>query len=236
MNGFTFFRNYYEGMSKLSPEDRLQMYDAIMAYMFDNTEPELQGTLAVIFDFIRPNLDTSKKRSVSGSISDDSNKTNQKKPKRNQTKSNEIKTETNETSHLHEEEVEVEEEVEGEREKEKNTPSTPSRGNREKFVPPTPEEVDAYCRERGNDIGGDEFVDFYASKGWFVGKNRMKDWKSAVRTWERNRGFKPQPREKPPDNERIEPYDPDAFERNDELYAAGYRIDDGYWVKVRDGT
>lgn len=60
-----------------------------------------------------------------------------------------------------------------------------------KFVPPTEEEVEAYCRDRGNDISGAEFVDFYASKGWMVGKNKMKDWKASVRTWERNRGFKP---------------------------------------------
>ena len=52
------------------------------------------------------------------------------------------------------------------------------------FLPPTPEEVDAYCRGRNNGITGEEFVAFYASKGWMVGKNKMADWKAAVRTWE----------------------------------------------------
>lgn len=56
-----------------------------------------------------------------------------------------------------------------------------------KFIPPTVEEVRAYCFERGNSVSPDDFVDFYTSKGWMVGKNHMKDWKAAVRTWEKSR-------------------------------------------------
>ena len=54
------------------------------------------------------------------------------------------------------------------------------------FVPPTVEQVREYCSERNNGIDANEFVDFYTSKGWMVGKNKMKDWKASVRTWERN--------------------------------------------------
>ena len=53
-----------------------------------------------------------------------------------------------------------------------------------KFTPPTLEEVKAYCDERKNSVDPDTFINFYESKGWFVGKNKMKDWKAAVRTWE----------------------------------------------------
>jgi len=56
-----------------------------------------------------------------------------------------------------------------------------------RFVPPTIEEVAAYCRERNNGIDAEQFVDFYSSKGWKVGNNKMQDWKAAVRTWERRR-------------------------------------------------
>ena len=59
------------------------------------------------------------------------------------------------------------------------------------FVPPTVDEVSAYCRERGNGIDAQSFVDFYTSKGWMIGKNRMKDWKAAVRTWERSKNNMP---------------------------------------------
>lgn len=74
----------------------------------------------------------------------------------------------------------------------KNTPYNPPQGDEgvpvsKRFVPPTPEEVNTYCRERNNGIDGSEFCDFYTSKGWKVGKNPMKDWKAAVRTWERSR-------------------------------------------------
>lgn len=63
--------------------------------------------------------------------------------------------------------------------------------NKKAFVKPTVDEVNEYCRERGNGISGERFIDFYESKGWKIGKNHMKDWKAAVRTWERNQGFKP---------------------------------------------
>ena len=55
-----------------------------------------------------------------------------------------------------------------------------------RFTPPTLEEVTAYCIERGNNVDAQHFIDYYTSNGWLVGKNKMKDWKAAVRTWERN--------------------------------------------------
>lgn len=57
--------------------------------------------------------------------------------------------------------------------------------NREgRFTPPTLQEVEAYCMSRHNSVNPQQFIDFYASKGWMVGKNKMKDWKAAIRTWE----------------------------------------------------
>ena len=55
-----------------------------------------------------------------------------------------------------------------------------------RFEPPDVEMVRAYCRERGNGVDPQTFVDFYESKGWMVGKNKMKNWKAAVRTWEKD--------------------------------------------------
>lgn len=52
-----------------------------------------------------------------------------------------------------------------------------------RFVPPTPAEVRKYCAENGYNVDCDRFVDFYESKNWYVGKNKMKDWKAAVRSW-----------------------------------------------------
>ena len=62
-----------------------------------------------------------------------------------------------------------------------------------RFIPPTVDEVRAYCQERHNGIDPETFVDFYSSKGWKVGSNPMKDWKAAVRTWEkRNKKTEPE--------------------------------------------
>lgn len=58
------------------------------------------------------------------------------------------------------------------------------------FAPPSVEEVRQYCAERQNGVDAEIFVDFYASKGWMIGKNKMKDWKAAVRTWERTQDEK----------------------------------------------
>lgn len=69
-----------------------------------------------------------------------------------------------------------------------STPEDKPRRNR--FIPPDVEQVRAYCRDRGNGIDPETFVDYYASKGWTVGRSPMKDWKAAVRTWEQRRSSK----------------------------------------------
>ena len=78
------------------------------------------------------------------------------------------------------------------KDKEKNPPYSPPTGEGEggdssRFVRPTVDEVRAYCEERGNGIDPEEFVAFYESKGWMVGKDPMKSWKGAVVTWEKKR-------------------------------------------------
>ena len=76
---------------------------------------------------------------------------------------------------------------ESESESESN-PNPKERSTRARFTPPTVEEVAEYCRERGNGVDAERFVSFYAAKGWMIGKSPMKDWKAAVRTWERRDG------------------------------------------------
>lgn len=72
--------------------------------------------------------------------------------------------------------------------KETNTTTNPGTNTRNNmFTPPNIEDVKAYCQERKNNVDPERFIDFYSSKGWMIGKNHMKDWKAAVRTWERNK-------------------------------------------------
>ena len=64
-----------------------------------------------------------------------------------------------------------------------------------RFIKPSVEDIRAYCLERRNGVDAEQFFDHYESKGWVVGKSPMKDWKAAVRTWERMEGDK-HPKEK----------------------------------------
>lgn len=52
------------------------------------------------------------------------------------------------------------------------------------FTPPSVETVTDYCKENGYTVSAWKFVNYYTSNGWLVGKNKMKDWKAAVRTWQ----------------------------------------------------
>lgn len=64
-----------------------------------------------------------------------------------------------------------------------------NRKNRKRFIPPSVDEVRAYCKERKNNIDAEHFIDYYQVRGWELSKGRkMKDWRAAIRTWERN-GF-----------------------------------------------
>lgn len=79
-------------------------------------------------------------------------------------------------------EIDIEKDIEKDIEIEKSE----SKPKRKRFTPPTLEEVQSYCNERNNNVDPQHFIDYYTSNGWQVGKNKMKDWKAAVRTWERN--------------------------------------------------
>lgn len=81
--------------------------------------------------------------------------------------------------HLSKQELELEIELEKELDKDNNTPKSRN------FVKPTLEEVNSYCNERNNGVDPEKWFNFYESKGWMIGKNKMKDWRAAVRTWER---------------------------------------------------
>lgn len=81
-----------------------------------------------------------------------------------------------------------------------------------RFCPPSVEEVCSYCEERGNGIDPETFIDFYTMKGWRVGKEPMKDWKAAVRTWER--------RKTPPKSESQKPKEKPSYDIDDFAAAA----------------
>lgn len=86
-------------------------------------------------------------------------------------------------------EIEIEKEKELEIELDTKANKSPTKAKR--FVKPTLSEIEQYCIERNNNVDAQHFYDYYESNGWKVGKNSMKDWKAAVRTWERSEYRKP---------------------------------------------
>ena len=86
-------------------------------------------------------------------------------------------------------EIELEKDIEIEREIHSSVKSTTTK--RKRFEKPSISDIKQYCMERNNNVNAEHFFDYYESNGWKVGKNSMKDWKAAVRTWERSEYRKP---------------------------------------------
>lgn len=80
----------------------------------------------------------------------------------------------------------------------------PARAQKEAlFVPPTVEEAESYCRERQNGIDARRFVDYYESRGWMLRDTPMRDWRAALRAWERREGA-PAAAKAPPTPEELQ--------------------------------
>ena len=167
---FTFYRSYYEALKNLPKRDQTAVLMAVIGYALDEREPDLSGVPLSVFTLIRPTLDSGR---------------NKARNRLNKTKSNEEQTENKTGTKGEQSGKEGEREEERERENDSYPPYPLSGGRR--FVPPSVDDVRAYCQERGNSVDPEAFVDFYASKGWLVGKAKMKDWRAAVRTWEKSR-------------------------------------------------
>lgn len=181
---FTFYASFFDAVSRIKKKaDRADAYDAICAYALREEDPDfskMSDAAQIAFLLIKPNLDSSRRKAKSGKDGGS---------RKASGKQNGSKQEANCKQDERESEKEKEKEKEGEIENECYPPTPLPGGTKAKrFIPPTVDEVAAYCQERGNGLDPEVFVDFYASKGWMVGKNPMKDWKAAVRTWERSEG------------------------------------------------
>lgn len=175
---FMFFWNFMETANKLPDEMRLKYYDSIMDYVFKGIEPT-DPVMAALINSIKPSLDKEEKR---GGNHNPSGQNQHSEVKVGQ---NEVKVGQSGQSFL---ETETETETEKEKESVKKKVAIAPR-----FTKPSLDQVMAYCQERNNTVNAEQFMDFYESKGWRVGNQPMKDWKAAVRTWEKRE----QPKESP---------------------------------------
>lgn len=162
----------------------------------EQPEPRTDAQEAVLFA-VQPVMETSRKRIVAGgnggkSSSNDASKAESKRPSKPLSKSGSktaSKSSSNDVSKAESKRPSEEEEEVGRGIKEEE------RGSKARFRAPSPEEVDEYARSyaegksldlASTDFDPERFVDFYAQKGWMVGKAKMKDWKASVRIWVRS--------------------------------------------------
>lgn len=201
-NTVIFYQDWYEALQDLTPEERLEAYDSVMRYAFEGVVPKdrfIRTTTALM----RTTIDRDNAR-----YDETSRKRKEAVNKRWQAYKRSVMN-TNDTNHTDN----VKENVNVNDNDKDNEPTTNVAGdkdNKEKktiekkkvavaparFQRPKVEDVAAYCKERGNYVDPQHFIDFYESKGWKVGNSPMKDWQAAVRTWEQHdgRGRRPVPK------------------------------------------
>lgn len=181
---FLFFENFKSIAEKLPDDMRLEFYDALLSYVFDGVEPD-DVMIAALITAIKPSLDKEDKRGGArdGAGAPRGNQNAIKVNQNNQKQSKTIKVNQNNQSFL---ETETGNGSKKEETKENNTLTGITKEKNKIFQKPTIEEVEAYCQERNNGVDAQKFFDYYTANGWKVGKNSMKDWRAAVRTWERS--------------------------------------------------
>ena len=237
---FLFYADWLNVIRDLPSEVQLEVYQAIAEYAIYDNLIELKPLAKVAFGFIKQTIDRDTKKYIS--ISEKRSEAGKKGGRRlknneleesNEKQKKQLLSEKSKKSNCPLNDNDNDNDISFlEKKKQKSdvavsdlenensespletlqTPKEQSGGGRKKFAIPTPEEVQAYCDERKNGISGQQFCDFYSAKGWKIGKEPMKDWKAAVRTWEMRRKdqsppiTQPQPQISTPKRIRFDEY------------------------------
>lgn len=162
----------------MSDQELGRLFRALMEYSETGTSPELTGRESIAFDFIADEIDRDK------SAYSETCRKNRENGAKATERYRPLPTATDRGPE--EPKGTQTDKVEGIRTYKETLPIGSAKKAAPAFHPPTVEEVKAYCLERKNKVDAMRFVDYYTANGWKVGKNPMKDWRAAVRTWERD--------------------------------------------------
>ncbi len=193
VDGFTFFKSFYLGLKNLDDHTYREVMDAICEHAFTDNEADLEGVARALYEVMIPNVDSSINKREAGrkggkSVNADVLESKTESAYKQNEKCLQAKPKVLTSNKDKDKDKDKEEDKDKNKEENKEENKEPEKGETgrsARFTPPTVEEVRDYCLERNNGIDAEQFVDFYSSKGWVVGKNKMKDWKACVRTWER---------------------------------------------------
>lgn len=184
----TFFKSFADALDEIEDDTEYRAcMNALLQYAFTGDEVAATPTAKMFMTLVKPIVDKSKRLSEAGKRGGSHTEATAK-PNASHMEA----TAKPSGSHSEQEkdigEGEGEGEGEGIRSKDtgegnRGSGEEPKERKRKRFTPPVLEEVAAYCKEKGYTISPSEFIDFYQSKGWKVGREPMVDWKAAVRTW-----------------------------------------------------
>ena len=194
---FVFYRSFWDAINEMDDAEQLEMFHALCRYALDEADPNFSSPIQrAVFAVIKPVIDanvtsreTGKRggrprkppfqKLETGVFENENGGFETKKPPFQKLETNKKQEQEARNKHL-EQEARSEHYSAAE-----NPPPAPVSSGKKKFVPPSLDEVAAYCNERHNGISPSAFVDYYEARGWRYGTGKpMVNWKAAVRTWE----------------------------------------------------
>ena len=179
---FVMYESWGAAIEKMSNEQAGELIKAIYAYQKDPDAAPKDPALAFVFELIKQQLDADSQRYKEACAARSEAGKKGGRPKANASDKKQMVSEESKKSKCFSEKAKK-----ADNEYDNDLKENTIDGVKEKrFAPPTLQEVKDYCLKMGyTHVDAERFIDYYTSNGWMVGKNRMKDWKAAVRNWDR---------------------------------------------------
>lgn len=178
------FTDFIEIAEPLSDEERGRLFMAMLAYAQDGSLPALPGNERFVWAQARQQIDreAAAYRTKVEASREAGRRSGEVRRRLRQERNERTLPPFNETNQDNDKDNDNDKDKDDERES-----LPPAAGAaRAPAMPPSLEEIESYCRERGNRVDPRRFLDFYTANGWRVGRNPMRDWRAAVRSWESN--------------------------------------------------
>lgn len=171
--------SFREVIEPLQDAEKGRLFDMMLLYAEEGTDPgNFAGNERFVWPAAKQIIDLTAEKAEK--LRQNGLRGGRPVTKDNQEEANESKNNQSKANESHKEKERNNKEKEGNKKESINIVPL------KRFVPPTEDEVALYCLERKNHVNAQKFIDYYSSNGWKVGRNPMKDWKAAVRTWERS--------------------------------------------------
>ena len=182
---FVMYESWGAAIEKMSNEQAGELIKAIYAYQKDPDAVPEDPALAFVFELIKQQLDADGQRYKEACAARSEAGKKGGRPKTNASDKKQMVSEESKKSKCFSEKAKK---ADNDNEYDNDLKENTLEGVKEKrFAPPTLQEVKDYCLKMGyTHVDAERFIDYYASNGWMVGKNRMKDWKAVVRNWDRS--------------------------------------------------